>query len=110
MARVRSLQPGTQSIRPHASEVDCFYNVIDEGGKRLLHLSTFGSDLRKSVPKSSQSIQIDAELAHQLIDLLRQTFPDVTGTRTPTHVDISSQPAPIYESIRAELSNEKSSE
>ena len=76
MARVRSLAKGIQAIRPHESEVDCFYNVIDQpDGDRLLHLSTFGSDHRQSKPKSSQSIQIDATIARELISLLEATFP-----------------------------------
>ena len=76
MARVRSLTQGDQSIRPHHSEVDCFYNVVDTpDGARLLHLSTFGSDQRQSTPKSSQSIQIDEQIARELITLLEMTFP-----------------------------------
>jgi len=76
MARVRSLAKGTQAIRPHESEVDCFYNVIRrDDGSVLLHLSTFGSDLRQSKPKSSQSMQIDENIAHELISLLAATFP-----------------------------------
>lgn len=80
MARVRSLAQGTQAIRPHETEVDCFYNVIDQpDGTRILHLSTFGSDDRQSRPKSSQSLQIDEEVARDLILLLESTFP---GTRS----------------------------
>jgi hypothetical protein len=76
MARVRSLAQGIQAIRPHESEVDCFYNVIDQpDGTRLLHLSTFGSDHRQSKPKSSQSIQIDEDIARELVSLLERTFP-----------------------------------
>lgn len=76
MARLRSLAEGTQAIRPHESEVDCFYHVInDPDGTRLLHLSTFGSDHRQSKPKSSQSIQIDERIARELISLLEITFP-----------------------------------
>ncbi len=83
MARVRSLARGTQAIRPHESEVDCFYNVIrQDDGSVLLHLSTFGSDLRQSKPKSSQSIQIDENIAHELISLLATTFPQ---TRIQDH-------------------------
>lgn len=41
----------------------------------LLHLSTFGSDYRQSKPKSSQSIQIDEQMAGELIRLLQSTFP-----------------------------------
>ena len=78
MARVRSLSQGKQSIRPHDSEVDCFYNVVDApDGTRLLHLSTFGSDYRQSRPKSSQSIQIDEQVAQELVNLLLNTFPGV---------------------------------
>ena len=76
MARVRSLAQGNQAIRAHESEVDCFYNVINQSdGTRLLHLSTFGSDHRQSKPKSSQSIQIDEDIAQELISLLVTTFP-----------------------------------
>lgn len=76
MARVRSLAQGNQAIRPHDSEVDCFYNVLDKpDGTRLLHLTTFGSDYRQSRPKSSQSIQIDEDIAQELISLLKATFP-----------------------------------
>ncbi len=80
MARVRSLSQGTQAIRPHESEVDCFYNVVrGTDGTPLLHLSTFGSDLRQSKPKSSQSIQIDEAIARELITLLEATFPGARG-------------------------------
>ncbi|NLU64274.1 hypothetical protein HCA61_18675 [Rhodococcus sp. HNM0563] len=77
MARIRSIAEGTQNIRAHDSEVDCFYNVIDDDGLHLLHLSTFGSDHRKSKPKSSQSIQLDRDMAVQLIEVLLKTFPDI---------------------------------
>lgn len=76
MARVRKLERGTQDVRPHSSEVDCYFQVVDdEDGLQLLHLSTFGSDGRASTPKSSQSMQIDEEIACQLAALLVETFP-----------------------------------
>jgi hypothetical protein len=76
MARVRKMEHGTQSIRPHKTEVDCFYNVVkSDDGTKLLHLSTFGSDDRASKPKSSQSIQIDGQIARQLVAILLETFP-----------------------------------
>ena len=76
MARIRSLSRGTQSIQAHGTEVDCCYSVVHApGGQTLLHLSTFGSDYRQSKPKSSQSIQVDREIAAQLIELMRTTFP-----------------------------------
>ncbi len=77
MARVRSLQHGTQDVKVHASEVDCFYQVVmTSSGEKFVHLSTFGSDERHSKPKSSQSIQLDAVLARDLVDVLRRAFPD----------------------------------
>ncbi|GAA2436017.1 hypothetical protein [Mycolicibacterium llatzerense] len=76
MARVRSLEQSTQSISPHNSEVDCLYAVVHQpDGTALLHLSTFGSDQRQSKPKSSQSIQVDEDIARELVALLEQTFP-----------------------------------
>ena len=78
MARIRSISHGTQSIRPHESEVDCFYNVLHQpDGIPLLHLSTFGSDNRQSKPKSSQSIQIDEHIARELMAILEKTFPRI---------------------------------
>jgi hypothetical protein len=76
MARIRKLEQGTQSIRPHSTEVDCFYNVVQaDDGTKLLHLTTFGSDDRASKAKSSQSIQIDGTIARQLVAILADTFP-----------------------------------
>jgi len=76
MARVRELRKGTQDVRPHPSEVDCFYQSVDlGGGEWLLHLTTFGSTERKSAPKSSQSIQLDREAAAALAAVIRSTFP-----------------------------------
>lgn len=75
MARIRSLSPGTQSVRVHPSEVDCFYQTVsDQSGQKYLHLTTFGSDERQSNPKSSQSIQVDKEMAQELVKVLRETF------------------------------------
>lgn len=47
------------------------------GGQTLLQLSTFGSDTRKSDPKVSQTLQIDAARAGELMHLLRDAFPDL---------------------------------
>lgn len=76
MARVRKLSKGTQDVRPHLSEVHCYYQSVEgSGGERLLHLTTFGSTERMSVPKSSQSIQLDREAAAALVAVIRSTFP-----------------------------------
>lgn len=76
MARVRSLQQGAQDVKSHPSEVDCFYQLItNPAGEVLVHLSTFGSDHRRSQPKSSQSLQLDEDVARQLIAVLQKAFP-----------------------------------
>lgn len=76
MARIRTLDQGMQNVRPHTSEVDCFYQIVHGPRKeRLLHLTTFGSDSRESKPKSSQSVQVDRAIAEQLMEVLRKAFP-----------------------------------
>lgn len=77
MARVREIIQGTQSVRAHKVErsVTCQYQVVYDGaGDILLHLSTFGSEKRASSSKSSQSIQLDREIAKELMDILMRTF------------------------------------
>ncbi|MGW5075794.1 hypothetical protein [Rhodococcus sp. NPDC004095] len=86
MARIRSLDKGTQSITAHTSLVDCFHStVLDADGELLLHLSTFGSDQRKSKPKSSQSIQIDAAMAAQLLEVIYEAFPALSQKTGGAH-------------------------
>lgn len=75
VARVRSLVKGGQTIKVHPSEVDCFYQLVEgKDGKKYLHLSTFGSDGRLSEPKSSQSIQIDEDIARKLVQIIGEAF------------------------------------
>lgn len=76
MARIRGFERGTQDVRPHVSEVDCYYQVLpDSDGGTLLHLSTFGSEHRQSKPKSSQVLQLDQQSAEELMKILRSAFP-----------------------------------
>lgn len=77
MARVRSFERSRQDVRVHPTEVDCEYTVVGDGGDRLLHLSTFGSDSRASDRKSSQSIQLDVTRARELVDIIFAAFPEV---------------------------------
>jgi hypothetical protein len=80
LARIRSLQRGTQDVHPHPSEVDCFYQVVQTNtGTKLLHLTTFGSDARQSAAKSSQSLQIDESTAAELLQVIYEVYP---GLRT----------------------------
>ncbi|MBP1781163.1 hypothetical protein J3R08_001013 [Micromonospora sp. HB375] len=77
MARVRSFSASRQRIKPHPTEVDCEYAVIEGGDLRLLHLSTFGSDDRASERKSSQSLQLDLQTARQLMEVIEEAFPGI---------------------------------
>ncbi len=75
MAIVRSLSEGAQAVKIHPTETDMFYQVVTTGdGRRYLHLTTFGSNARVATPKSSQSIQLDAKMAEELLRLLVDTF------------------------------------
>lgn len=80
MARLRSLEKGTQNVRVHTSEVDCVYQTVTgKNGRTYLHLATFGSDQRQSAPKTSQTIQLDRDIAAKLVAVMRETFPGIGG-------------------------------
>ncbi|SDQ78534.1 5-methylcytosine-specific restriction enzyme B [Tsukamurella pulmonis] len=81
MAQVRSISAGTQSVRRHPTEVDCFYTVVADSEGKVLHLSTFGSDQRASPGKSSQSIQFNEAIASELLEVILQTFPSLSRYR-----------------------------
>ncbi len=73
MALIRSLEPGKGSARPPQSEVDGTYVVVDDPERgKLLKITTYGSDMRKSGPKPSQVIELDAEMARKLVAILRR--------------------------------------
>lgn len=56
----------------------CLYAIVEgDTGQRYLQLDTLGSDERQIIDKVSQSIQFDRRAAEQLLQLLRQTFPDL---------------------------------
>ena len=75
MARIRSITKSAQVIKPHESEVDATYQIVHTpSGETLFHISTYGSDMRASSPKVSQTLQIDSVMAQQLMLLLEETF------------------------------------
>lgn len=76
MARIRNIERGTQHVKVHPTEVDCYFQYVDTPtGERLVHLTTFGSETRVSQPKSSQSLQLDRAAAKALREVLDQAFP-----------------------------------
>ena len=76
MARIRQFRRDSPAgARPHPTAVDCgWFTLTGVDGEILLQLSTYGSDHRKSQPKVSQTLQIDAEIARQLQVVLEDTF------------------------------------
>ncbi|WP_207454655.1 hypothetical protein [Desertivibrio insolitus] len=75
MAVLRSLRQGTKKFRLHPTRVDGEWSVVSDSSSGVLfQLTTFGSDERVSEPKPSQTIQLDADMARELIAALRATF------------------------------------
>ena len=75
MARIRRFEAGSQNLAVHPTEVDCLYQPVrSDDGETYLQLSTFGSDNRQSNPKTSQTIQMDRHVAHQLAKVIQEVF------------------------------------
>lgn len=75
MAFVESFERGTRSnLKRQPSTVTCHYSVADHGGTRLIQFDTYGSETRANPGKQSQTLQLDAERAKQLVALLKAAF------------------------------------
>jgi len=75
VARIRKLSQETSSTsQVHPTVVDCRWQVVPNGDSVLFQMSTYGSDERESQPKVSQTIQLDKEIAAELLTHLRETF------------------------------------
>lgn len=75
MAIIRSFDRGSQLVQLHRSQVDCYYQTVTaDDGSVYLHLTTFGSDDRAVKGKSSQSLQLSAHAAHELVAIIESTF------------------------------------
>lgn len=75
LARIRSISEAHYNVRVHPTEVDCTYQTVyDKDGTKYLQLTTYGSDSRKSRPKSSQTIQMDEHAALELAKILLEQF------------------------------------
>lgn len=57
------------------SETECGYRIADVGDRRVLHLETYGSAVRKVPGKGSQYFQIDEAAAKDLKALMARAFP-----------------------------------
>lgn len=75
MAKIRNLEKLQTSGNRFRSEVDCTYQEVHTAdGTKYIQLTTYGSDTRKSDPKSSQTIHLDKDMAQKLIAVLSETF------------------------------------
>jgi hypothetical protein len=59
--------------------VECGYTIFEDRGVRYLQLDTYGSRERQIPGKTSQSIQLSAESAAQLRDLIEKAFPELAS-------------------------------
>jgi hypothetical protein len=57
--------------------VGCGYTSFESGGSQYLQLDTYGSRGRKFQGKVSQSIQLDARSAAELLVLMKKVFPEL---------------------------------
>lgn len=56
------------------SKVRATYTTFTSDGKKYLQIDTYGSPTREMKDKLSQSIQVDKEMAKELIKLMVDTF------------------------------------
>jgi len=78
MALIRGFERFTKDqSRIHRTEVTCYYAGFERGGRRFLQLETRGSDDRKFEGKVSQTLQLDADGARELVRIARTAFPEL---------------------------------
>lgn len=77
MAIIRSITKGASSVKRHPTSTDATYQVVADAEGTLLHLSTYGSDQRKSGAKVSQTFQLDRDAARTLVDAIHEAFPGI---------------------------------
>ena len=77
MALIRGFEHRPGGRVAFRTEVDCGWRVGDAGGRRLLHLETYGSEERDIQGKVSQSLEFDLDGARELQRILRVAFPDL---------------------------------
>lgn len=75
MARIRSFTKVTSNSSPHPTETDAEWSLVRAGDVDLLQISTFGSDVRASKPKVSQTLQFDRDSAVLLKAAIDVAFP-----------------------------------
>jgi hypothetical protein len=77
MALIRGFEHRPGGRIAFRTEVECGWRVADPDGRRLLHLETYGSRDRDIPGKVSQSLELDAAGARDLMHIIREAFPDL---------------------------------
>lgn len=79
MAIIRNLVQGHQNVQAHPTNVEGYVQILeDDLGRQLVHVSTWGSDNRKTAKKQSQVIQFDENSAAELVKYFVRAFgPDI---------------------------------
>lgn len=77
MARIEEFHSIPSDARSVHGPVTCGHRTFIADGQRILQLDTYGSSERKIANKVSQSIQVDAEHARQLLDIIYDAFPEI---------------------------------
>lgn len=77
MALIRGITELQKNRQRVQGVVDCSYSVFTWAGDRYIQLDTYGSPDRAIPGKASQVLQFDRTGAEHLLNLIRQTFPDL---------------------------------
>lgn len=77
VTRMFELEP-SEKKRPH-SESECSWRVAYRNGEVVMQLDTYGSPTRQDVGTISQSLQLNEDMALDLVHAMARTFPAVAG-------------------------------
>ncbi|MDN5381033.1 hypothetical protein QEP66_02720 [Streptomyces sp. LB8] len=78
MALIKEFRQVPSDAQRLHGPVTCGYRAFTVDGQRVLQLDTYGSPERKILGKISQSIQLDAEAARELLKIIEESFPNLT--------------------------------
>ncbi len=75
ITRMFELEP-SEKRRPH-SESECSWRVAYRNDELVMQLDTYGSPTRQDVGTISQSLQLNEDMAVDLVHAMARTFPAV---------------------------------
>jgi hypothetical protein len=78
MALISAFEPSSPDTQRLHGPVTCGYRTFTVDGRRVLQLDTYGSAQRQIPGKISQSIQLDAGSARELLGIIEEAFPGLT--------------------------------